>query len=175
MNAVRAAVALGSNLGDRLSNLAEARERLARIAGVTLLAHSSIYRTEPVGGPPQGEFANAVDLLEVGMGPRELLEALFAIERAMGRVRRERWGPRTIDLDLVFHGMSVTESPGLALPHPELHKRSFVLAPLAEIAPGWRHPVLGRTPDQMIEDLSRAGGWTSALPWLPEEVARHAP
>ncbi|MBI4614034.1 MAG: 2-amino-4-hydroxy-6-hydroxymethyldihydropteridine diphosphokinase, partial [Planctomycetes bacterium] len=145
MNPVRAAVALGSNLGDRLSCLAEARDRLGRTAGVALLARSTIYRTEPVGGPAQGEFANAVDLFDVEPEPCEFLEALLAIERAMGRVRRERWGPRSIDLDLLFHGMSATESPGLALPHPELHKRSFVLAPLAEVAPDWSHPVLGLT------------------------------
>jgi 2-amino-4-hydroxy-6-hydroxymethyldihydropteridine diphosphokinase len=154
-----AAVALGSNVGDRRAHLRVALDRLAALPGVELRARSRLRETEPEGGPPQGRFVNGVVLLSTTLAPRELLDALLAIERAGGRVRRARNGPRTIDLDLLFHGPrgeAVLDEPGLALPHPRMHLRRFVLEPLAEVAPRWRHPTLGRTARALLAELPAA-------------------
>ena len=135
---------LGSNLGDREARVAEAVDRLAG-RGFRATLQSSLWLTEPVGGPPQGMFLNAVVGGETGLGPEALLEACLATEREMGRARAERNGPRTIDVDVLFYGPERRDGPGLVLPHPRLHERRFVLAPLAEIAPGLVHPVLDLT------------------------------
>lgn len=146
--AVTAAIAFGSNVGDRASHIEAALARLRALAGVILKTLSLVRETEPVGGPPQGRFLNGVALIETTLEPRELLEALLAIERDGGRVRGERAvknGPRTIDLDLVFFGDETSDEAGLTLPHPRAHERPFVLEPLAEVAPDWIHPRLRRT------------------------------
>jgi 2-amino-4-hydroxy-6-hydroxymethyldihydropteridine diphosphokinase len=135
---------LGSNLGDREVAIEEALRRLA-LRGFETRSRSSLWLTEPVGGPPQGWFLNAVVGGQTPLGPEPLLEACLAIEREMGRIRGVRNGPRTIDLDLLFHGAQRIDRPSLVVPHPRLHERRFVLAPLAEIAPGLVHPVLGKT------------------------------
>lgn len=153
---VRAAVALGSNVGDRLARIEEARARIARIPGLVVVGRSSIHETEPFGPVPQGPFLNAVDLCETTRTPRALLAELLEIERALGRVREVRWGPRTIDLDLLFHGDAAIESDDLTLPHPGIPERSFVLVPLVEVAPDWVHPVAGVDAASMLEAL-RAG------------------
>ena len=163
MNEANALVALGSNLGDRAGHLLGAVGALSRLAGVRLRALSPIYETAPVGPEGQGSYLNAVLALESRLGPRDLLDALLAIERAHGRVRRERWGARTLDLDLLDLGGRVLDLPGLTLPHPRLHERAFVLAPLADVAPDWRHPVLGRTAAELLAGLD-AGG---VRPWRP--------
>ncbi len=139
-------VALGSNLGDRLGHLVAALERLDRTPGIRVASVSHAYETEPVG-PPQGEYLNAAASLETTLPPRVLLEAFQAVERGLGRDRRreERWGPRTIDLDLLLDGESAFEEPGLTVPHPRLAERAFVLEPLAEIAPDARVPPAGRS------------------------------
>ena len=127
-------VALGSNLGDRLANLGQALELLAREPGFVLRRCSDAYETEPVG-PPQPKFLNAVAQLGSLLSPRETLKRLLAIEERMGRVRREKNGPREIDLDLLLFGDRRIDEPGLQVPHPRMHDRAFVLVPLAEIAP----------------------------------------
>jgi quinolinate synthase len=128
-------VGLGSNLGDRVTMLRAARAGLATLPGTTLTAESRIYVTAPVGGPEQGEFLNQVVEILTALTPRELLEAARAIETELGRERRERWGPRSIDLDILwYHGLPVGDED-LQLPHPRMQERRFVLEPLSELAP----------------------------------------
>ena len=139
---VAAFVALGSNLGDRSGHLAHALSALAELPSTTLVASSAVRETDPVGPPGQGPYLNAVAELRTALAPRALLAALLAIELARGRDRsREvRFGPRTLDLDLLCWGTAVPggdrlDAPGLTVPHPRMHERSFVLEPLAELAP----------------------------------------
>lgn len=158
----RAVVALGSNLGDSLRTLEGALRTLDGVPGMRLLAHSSWWRTAPVG-PPQPDFLNGCALLEVSLSPEALLERLQATEQRYGRVRRERWGPRTLDLDLIFYGGLCLESARLQVPHPRFRERAFVLLPLAELAPEWIDPLTGRT----VADLAREVAGQSAVrsPW----------
>ena len=101
--------------------------------GVRVLRTSRVYETEPVGGPPQPAYLNAVAEVETALDPRALLEACLAVEDDLGRVRTERWGPRTIDVDVLVYGDEVVEEPGLQIPHPRMHERAFVLVPLLEL------------------------------------------
>ena len=135
---------LGSNVGDRESAIEGALARLAA-RGFRTTIKSSLWLTEPVGGPPQGWFLNAVAGGETPLAPEALLAACLATEREMGRVRAERNGPRTIDVDILFFGDARRDLPRLVIPHPRLHERRFVLAPLAEVAPDLVHPLLGLT------------------------------
>jgi len=150
-----AAVALGSNLesgfGDREANLREAVKRIGALG--TVRAVSTFHDTEPVGVVSQPRFLNAALLLETELEPRELMCGLLDIERAMGRERIIAKGPRVIDLDLLLYDQVVMSSTELTLPHPEMHERRFVLKPLAEIAPGMVHPVLGMSVREMLERL----------------------
>ena len=141
---------LGSNLGDREAAIAAALARLAE-RGFRTARRSSLWLTEPVGGPPQGWFLNLVAEGETALAPDEILAACLATERDLGRVRRERNGPRTIDVDVLFYADRVIERPGLVVPHPRLHERRFVLEPLAEIAPRFVHPALGLTVGELLE------------------------
>lgn len=141
----RAYVGLGSNLGDREATLRVALEQLAAEPGIQLVAVSRVRETEPVGVLDQPRFLNAAAAVETELPPRELLERLLGIERRLGRARSgPRFGPRTIDLDLLLYGDEAVDEPGLEVPHPRLHERAFVLEPLAELDPGLVVP--GRGP-----------------------------
>jgi 2-amino-4-hydroxy-6-hydroxymethyldihydropteridine diphosphokinase len=144
-------IALGSNVGDRREHLRAAVEGLRRLGEVTKV--SSLYETEPVGFKEQGAFLNAVLCLQTQLPARGLLEDMLRIEAGRGRVRGERNGPRTLDLDLLFYDDAVIEEAGLVVPHPRLHERRFVLAPLCEVAPRLRHPVLKRSVVGLLEDV----------------------
>jgi 2-amino-4-hydroxy-6-hydroxymethyldihydropteridine diphosphokinase len=132
---VLAYVGLGANLGDREGSIRRAVKLLGAADGVEVLSVSTLRETEPWGPVEQPPYLNGAVELETALGPRALLELLLDVERRLGRVRTERWGPRTIDLDLLLHGDGVVEEPGLTLPHPRLHERRFALEPLAELAP----------------------------------------
>lgn len=129
----RVFVALGSNVGDRAAHLAHARERLAVLAGTHLVAASRVEETAPLGPVAQGPYLNQMVELETTLTPRALLAACRAIELERGRARRERWGPRTLDLDIVRFGARVVDEPGLTIPHPELPRRDFWLREIAEL------------------------------------------
>jgi 2-amino-4-hydroxy-6-hydroxymethyldihydropteridine diphosphokinase len=128
-------VALGSNLGDRRGHLARARAALTALPDTELVAASTIEETPPLGPVPQPPYLNQMVLLRTGLDARRLLEACLAIERAEGRVRRERWGPRTLDLDIVRFGDLQVDSPDVRIPHPELPHRDFWQRELAELLP----------------------------------------
>src|SRR5919204_3645346 len=124
---------LGANLGDRLSNLKQAVELLSEHKGIEVIRSSRVYETEPEGGPPQTKFLNAVIEIETRLQPYRLLDACLSVENALGRERLERWGPRTIDIDILTYGRREVDEPDLVIPHPRMHERGFVLAPLMEL------------------------------------------
>ena len=128
-----AAVALGSNLGDRAAILARAREAIGRLPATRLAAASTVEETAPLGPVPQGPYLNQMLRIETALGPHALLEALLVVERAEGRVRTVRWGPRTLDCDLVLYGEQRVARPDLVVPHPELPNRQFWLMELREL------------------------------------------
>jgi 2-amino-4-hydroxy-6-hydroxymethyldihydropteridine diphosphokinase len=145
----RAYVGVGANLGDRERTIREALAALDARPGVAVVAVSTLRETDPVGYLDQPRFLNGAAALETDLDPRALLEALLAVERALGRVRGSgpRYGPRPIDLDLLLHGDAVLDEPGLVLPHPRLHERLFALEPLAELDPGLVVPGRGAVED----------------------------
>jgi 2-amino-4-hydroxy-6-hydroxymethyldihydropteridine diphosphokinase len=145
-------LSLGSNLGDRRANLARAMELLGE-AGVRVLRTSSIFETEPMYLEKQPRFFNLAVEAETTLFPRQLLAATRGVERAVGRKPGTRNGPRVIDIDIVLFGKSVVKLPGLAIPHPGMAERRFVLEPLAELAPDLRHPVTRRTVREMLAEV----------------------
>jgi dihydroneopterin aldolase/2-amino-4-hydroxy-6-hydroxymethyldihydropteridine diphosphokinase len=146
-------IALGSNIGDREAHLNAAVAGLNNLSGCRVVRVSKFIDTEPYGYTGQDNFLNGCLELETLLGPLELLEMLHQIENSAGRVRDARWGPRTLDLDILFYDDTVMSTDGLRIPHIEAHKRDFVLIPLNEIAPNLLHPILGKTVREMLEEL----------------------
>ena len=153
----RCLIACGSNEGQPRQHLADAGDLLRSMPGLTLLATSRIRETRPVGGPAgQAPFMNGAFLVETEFAADELLGVLTAIENTLHRERLERWGPRTIDLDLLLYGDLVIEQPGLTIPHPRMTTRRFVLEPCAEIAPDFVHPLAGCSVQDLLDNISVA-------------------
>lgn len=130
---VQAFLGLGSNLGDRLEHLRGAVRHLARVPGIRVVRSSRVYETDPVGGPEQADFLNAVIEADTMLTPRDLLHACLGVEEDLGRQRGARWGPRTIDIDVLSYGDEDVFEEDLEIPHPRMHERGFVLVPLLEL------------------------------------------
>jgi 2-amino-4-hydroxy-6-hydroxymethyldihydropteridine diphosphokinase len=150
-------VALGANLGDKTASCRRAVEMVAEMEGCRVCAVSSLYRTEPVGVHGHDWYVNAVIEVRSVLSPHALLRGLLAVESALGRVRTGKMQPRAIDLDLLLFGERVLTGPDLILPHPRMHLRRFVMVPLAEIAPGLVHPVIGATVEKLLETCPTEG------------------
>jgi 2-amino-4-hydroxy-6-hydroxymethyldihydropteridine diphosphokinase len=159
-------LSLGSNLGDRAANLQSAITQLATLGKVE--AVSSFYETEPVELTAQPWFLNCAVKLDTEKMPRQLIAGILGIERGMGRQRKQKNGPRIIDIDILLFGSSIIELPSLTVPHPKMHERRFVLEPLAEIAPEARHPVLKRTVRE-LRDALPAGPAVRKLAVIPRQ------
>lgn len=150
------AIALGSNLGDSYKTLNSALQSLDTIPEIKVQSISPVYQTVAIG-PPQPDILNACALLTTTLTPRALLETLLQTEVKFGRVRRERWGSRSLDLDLLLFDDLILKQPGLQIPHPGLTERAFVLVPLANIAPNWIEPVSGQTIVNLLQQVDCSG------------------
>ena len=144
-------ISLGSNLGDRLQYIQRAVEAIQKVASMSIRAVSSVYETEPVGKKNQPEFLNAAAELDTTIDARQLFRALKSIEQSLGRKNTERWGPREIDLDLLYYDAEVLADVELTVPHPEIHKRRFVLVPLVEIAGEFTDPAANKSITQILD------------------------
>jgi len=147
-------IGLGSNLGERGATLRAAIRELGSRCGIRVVKVSRFRESEPVGGPPQGPFLNAALRIETRLEPERLLEVMQQIEDAFGRTRSVRWGPRTLDLDLLLYEDRVINTPSLQVPHPLLHQRRFVLEPLCDLSPHLVHPVLGKSMGELLDALA---------------------
>ena len=150
----RVYIGIGSNLGDRKANSLEAIDRVSKLPGTRVVRASSLYESEPLGDAKTW-FVNSVIEIETELQPDDLLRKLKAIEKAMGRkrVKGKRWGSRIIDLDILLSNQDVVEKRSLKIPHPEMHKRRFVLLPLAELAPHVVHPQLGQSVSALLANV----------------------
>jgi len=156
-------IGLGSNLGDKLKNCLEAIELIRGVPGCDLVAKSGFYRTTPVGVEGQDWYVNGVISLRTMLPAHDLLNWLLGIEKRMGRVRKDKWDPRTIDLDILLFGQTVINHEDLTIPHPLMHLRRFVLVPMVQLAPDSIHPVLGKTMSWLLENFSDDGQTVTAL------------
>ncbi|MDG7014051.1 MAG: 2-amino-4-hydroxy-6-hydroxymethyldihydropteridine diphosphokinase [Nitrososphaerota archaeon] len=161
---VESIIELGTNLGDRADNLRRAIGTIGR--KMRLVKASSVYETEPMYYEDQGWFLNCVVAVETDLRPRALLQGLQAMEMELGRKRTVRYGPRVIDLDILFYGSEVVSEPGLEIPHPKIAERPFVLVPLNEIRPDLVHPVLGRRASELLGNLKPGGEQVIKRPGL---------
>jgi 2-amino-4-hydroxy-6-hydroxymethyldihydropteridine diphosphokinase len=159
----QAYIGFGSNLGNRLNNCKKAIAALGALPFCSSVKTSSFYETSPVGLVEQPAFINGVILLQTAEDAQWLLRQMLAIENTFGRVRTLRWGPRSIDLDLLFFDDQIINTPGLSVPHPFLHERRFVLEPLNEVAPSFRHPTLGKSVADLLRDLQDGDHWVEVL------------
>jgi len=159
-------IAFGGNLGDVLSNFRSARHSVSQLARTHLTDSSLLYRTPPLGPAGQPDYFNAMIAAESELEPLDLLTAIQIIETQHGRIRAERWGPRTLDLDIIAIDSLMIDGDRLSIPHPQMHHRQFVLRPLCDIAPNWQHPGLNRTASQLLNALLLAGE-----PALPQGIA----
>jgi 2-amino-4-hydroxy-6-hydroxymethyldihydropteridine diphosphokinase len=156
MTTVPAAIALGSNLGNSLETLESSLALLDKIAGIRVVARSRWYVTAPIG-PPQPDYLNGCARLETELTPPALMQTLLQVEGEFGRVRRERWGARTLDLDLLLFDDVILETPDLTIPHPRMVERAFVLVPLVEIAADWIEPKTGQSIAQLVQTVDCVG------------------
>ncbi|MBU2591595.1 MAG: 2-amino-4-hydroxy-6-hydroxymethyldihydropteridine diphosphokinase [Nitrospinota bacterium] len=147
-------IGIGSNMGDPTANCLEAITRLEIVGDIEILSRSSLYKTAPIGSKEQDWFVNCVVGVATTLGPLPLLKKLMIIEDSMGRVRKEKWGERIIDLDILLYGDKIVREEGLTIPHPLMHERGFVLIPLEEIAPDVPHPVLNMS-ISLVADMVR--------------------
>jgi 2-amino-4-hydroxy-6-hydroxymethyldihydropteridine diphosphokinase len=143
-------LSLGSNLGDRLRYLRRAIEKIGESDSVVIRKISPVYETDPVGNSDQSRFLNLVILIKTTLKPLRLLDYLLDIEEKLGRERKEKWGPRTIDLDILLYDELIINSDRLTLPHPRMHQRRFVLVPLAQINPNLFHPLLKKSIEELL-------------------------
>jgi 2-amino-4-hydroxy-6-hydroxymethyldihydropteridine diphosphokinase len=143
----------GGNVGDRYLYMQQARTNIEHICG-QLLQVSALYETAPWGKTDQADFLNQVLLVETKLSPQALLKAILYIEEKGGRIRTEKYAPRTIDIDILFYNQMILEEPGLSIPHPRIAERRFVLEPLHEISPGFLHPVLEKTIHQLLVECT---------------------
>lgn len=169
--ATLAAIGLGGNIGDVRAAFARALGRLDAHPHVRVGEVSSLWRSAPWGLVEQDDFLNAVALVSTRLAPRDLLDLLLEQERDAGRKRIGRWGPRVLDLDLLWHGDRVISEPGLEVPHPRLAERSFVLEPAMEVCPEWRHPQTGEALADSRERLRASGAWTRCTRWAEAQPA----
>jgi len=151
---ITAYIGIGSNLGTPKKNCTKAIEKISSAKDIKIISKASFYQTEPIGGVQQGWFVNSAIEIETDLSPENLLSVLLNLELAMGRTRKEKWGPRLIDLDLLFYGNLVLENKSLTLPHPEIQNRKFVLTPMSEIAENLIHPTLKKTIKTLLQESS---------------------
>jgi 2-amino-4-hydroxy-6-hydroxymethyldihydropteridine diphosphokinase len=156
MNKIQCAIALGSNLGNSLQILEKTIQIFRQLSEVHLKSYSHWYQTIPFG-PPQPNYLNGCAIIETYLVPDKLLETLLKIERQWGRVHQERWGPRTLDLDLLLYGDLILKTDKLHIPHPRMIQRGFVLIPLAEISPDWVHPLSKKKIVQLLDEVDCSG------------------
>ena len=152
----KTAIALGSNLGDSLTILKSSLTVINSVPGVNLVVVSSWYRTQPIG-PPQPDYLNGCAILNVQQTPEELLALLQAVELQFGRVRNEKWGARTLDLDIILYEDLIINTPNLTIPHPRMYERAFVLVPLTEIAADWQEPKTKKAIAQLAREIDTSG------------------
>ncbi len=148
-------IGIGANLGDREKTLQDATGILNEKPEIAIIAASAVYETAPIGVVDQPYFLNAVLQVHTSLSARSLLNCLLAIERKFGRLRETRWGPRTLDLDILLYSDAIINQPGLQVPHPHLHERAFVLVPLCDLKPDLKHPVLGQSIQFLTKSLGR--------------------